>query len=96
MLFDDKKNVDRLVYGLYALCALLFLADFFYKKKYYISAENFPGFYALYGFFACVVLVLCAKVLRRFLMRDEGFYAPQDTESEDHPDHDLGKESHYD
>ena len=32
------------------------------------------GFHAVYGFVACVVLVLAAKQLRRVLMRDENYY----------------------
>jgi hypothetical protein len=32
------------------------------------------GFYAAYGFFACVVLVLMAKVLRLVLKRPEDYY----------------------
>ena len=33
------------------------------------SFERWPGFYALYGFVACVALVLAAKELRKLLMR---------------------------
>ena len=41
--------------------------------------ENFAfttwiSFYCLFGFFACVVLVLVAKQLRGLLMRDEDYY----------------------
>ena len=31
-------------------------------------------FYAVYGFVACVALVLAAKVLRRVVMRPEDYY----------------------
>jgi len=36
------------------------------------------GFYALFGFVACVVLVLVAKHLRKLLMREETFYEDHD------------------
>jgi len=36
--------------------------------------EALPGFYALFGFVACVVLVLIAKEMRKVLMRDEDYY----------------------
>ncbi len=36
--------------------------------------ERFAGFYGLWGFVTCVVLVLAARVLRRLVMRGEGFY----------------------
>ena len=71
---DDMRNVRKIVWGLVFACAGLFVADAFYQKHAYFSAENWFGFYALYGFFMCVGLVLVAKVIRIFLMRDEDYY----------------------
>jgi hypothetical protein len=48
--------------------------DFFSEKHGHYSWESFPGFYALFGFVSCVVLVLAAKQLRRILKRDEDYY----------------------
>ena len=93
-IFDDMKNVDRLVHGLYGVCALLFLADFMYKKKTYMDLEDVPGFYALYGFFMCAALVICARAMRRLLMRPEDYYAPKDTDSEAYPEDGLSREEH--
>lgn len=39
-----------------------------------IHALDFIGSYAVYGFVACVVLVLLGKGLRRLVMRDENYY----------------------
>ena len=36
--------------------------------------ENFVGFFAFYGFLACVVLVLIAKQIRKVVMRAEDYY----------------------
>ena len=94
MFLDDKKNVMRVVYGLYILCAGLFLADFIYEKHGYLSIEDFPGFYALYGFFMCAALVICAKAMRVFLKRPEDYYAPTDVESEEYPEDGLDRRSH--
>ncbi|MEL7429501.1 MAG: hypothetical protein AAFN43_05835 [Pseudomonadota bacterium] len=91
---DDMKNVNRIVYALYGLCAALFLADFFYKKKTYLDLEDIPGFYALYGFLMCAALVICARGMRLFLMRGEDYYAPRDVESETYPEHDMKGEEH--
>ena len=41
------------------------------------------GFYAIFGFVACVGLVLAAKELRKFLKRDEDFYDNNDDNAED-------------
>lgn len=39
-----------------------------------ISALDFPASYALYGFVACVILVLLGRVLRSVVMRGEDYY----------------------
>jgi len=39
-----------------------------------VHALEFPASYAIYGFVACVVLVLLGRVLRRVVMRDERYY----------------------
>ena len=92
MFLEKPGAVDRIVYGLYALCAALIAADFFYIKKVYFETERIVGFYALYGFFMCAALVIASKMMRVVLMRSEDFYAPNDTQGEAHPDHDLSKE----
>ena len=71
---DDMRNVRRIIWLLLIVCVGLFVADAFYLKHPYFSAESWFGFYALYGFFMCVGLVLAAKVMRVLLMRDENFY----------------------
>ena len=42
-----------------------------------VAALDFPGSYALYGFIACVALVVLGRGLRRLVMRDEGYYRPE-------------------
>jgi hypothetical protein len=71
---DSRANVDRLVRGFYGLCALLLLVDLFIPRHGTFAIEHLFGFYAFFGFVACVVLVLVAKQLRRVLMRPEGYY----------------------
>jgi len=71
---DDPKNIDRIVYTLYGVCALLFLVDFWVPKHGPFATEHWFGFYAWYGFIACVGLVIAAKGLRVLLMRPENYY----------------------
>lgn len=71
---DDAKNVDKIVYALYAVCALLVLIDPFIHKHGKFEIEHLWGFYAFYGFIGCVGLVLAAKLMRVFLMRPEDYY----------------------
>jgi hypothetical protein len=35
---------------------------------------DFPASYAIYGFLACVLLVLLGRILRRLVMRHESYY----------------------
>lgn len=39
-----------------------------------VHALDFPASYAVYGFTACVILVLLGIVLRRLVMRGEDYY----------------------
>ena len=73
-LFDDPKNIKRLLTIFYVICALLFILDFVIKRKIYHSWENLWGFYPIYGFISCVVLVFVASWMRTFLMRPEDYY----------------------
>jgi len=73
-LFDKPKNVERLLKGFYALCILLVIADFIIHRHTTMLWEKIPAFYALYGFTACVVLVVVAKLMRKVVMRKENYY----------------------
>ena len=71
---DKPRNVTRLVWSLYVVCGLLLAIDVFVPKHGPFPIEHSFGFYGLFGFVACVVLVLVAKQLRRILMRPEDYY----------------------
>ena len=71
---DKPRNVRKVVFGLYTVCALLLLADFFYVKDTHFFFEGWFGFYAIFGFVGSFTLVLTAKELRRVLKRDEDYY----------------------
>ena len=72
--FDKPKNVTLILRIFYFLCAVLVLLDFVVHRHIYTEIESVPTFYALYGFVACVVLVLIATQMRKWLMRDENYY----------------------
>ena len=76
--FDKKENIQKILNVFYAVCALLFAADFVTHRHIYHSWEKIPGFYALFGFIACVILVLIATQMRKVLMRSEDYYEPQE------------------
>jgi hypothetical protein len=71
---DSRANVDKLVRRFYAVCVILLAIDVLVPKHGAFAIEHAWGFYGLFGFIACVALVLTAKMLRRVLMRPEDYY----------------------
>ncbi len=71
---DEPRNVSRVFHALVAVCALLFAAEFFYTKHADTAVGGWLGFDAIFGFTACVGLVLAAKQLRRLVKHDEDYY----------------------
>jgi len=82
--FDEPSNVRLVLRLLFAVCAAVFCLDLvglalrlagLHELRHAETAwEGLPGFYAIFGFVACVTLVLAAKQMRKVLMRDEDYY----------------------
>ena len=78
--FDRPENVRKILVGLFFACAIFVAVDIVFAvtefdKHPYFKWEKWPGFYAIYGFVACVLLVLIAKhILRPLVMRSEDYY----------------------
>ncbi|MCH1478401.1 hypothetical protein ACYVVU_10570 [Arenicellales bacterium IMCC55707] len=77
-IFDHKKNIKRVLRALIVLCVVSFAVDFVYHRHVVHPFEALWGFYAIYGFVACVILVLLAKEMRKWLMRSEDYYERDD------------------
>ena len=73
-IFDNPRNVQRIVIALFVICGLSVVAEFFVHLHPEHPWESVFNFYSLYGFIACVMLVLIAKMLRYFIMRREDYY----------------------
>ena len=71
---DRSANVTRLYQGLWLVGLALLALDFILQKHEAFDFATWFGFYGLFGFLACVILVLSAKKLRRLLMRPENYY----------------------
>jgi|TARA_B110000483_G_C18019990_1_gene474612 uncharacterized membrane protein len=83
----NVKNFLKLFFGLCGICLVVDLIYSFVSHKHHAfyeegtirSMEAFPMFYGLYGFLACVLLILVSKMMRsingkRILMRDEDYW----------------------
>lgn len=92
---EDKSaastGTSPLLVSLIVAAVILFVADFFYKKKGYVSVELIPGFYAIFGLLVAGALLIAGGAVLALLRRDENYYAPHDVEAEAYPDAGLGK-----
>jgi hypothetical protein len=73
-VFDNPKNVKRVIYALFVICTTTLVLDFFIVRYVDHPWEGMFGFYAVYGFIMCVFLVLAAKEMRKLVMRKEDYY----------------------
>jgi hypothetical protein len=73
-IWDDTRNVDRLLRVFYLLCVLLVVLDLMIHRHAYHPWERLFGFHAWYGFVSCWMLVVIAKQMRKVLMRGDDYY----------------------
>jgi hypothetical protein len=74
-LFDKPRNVNRLLTCFFSSLVVLLIIEFFVHKHPHFPWEGWLEFYAVYGFVACVVLVIAAKyILRPLMKRREDYY----------------------
>lgn len=96
--FDDPERVKWVLRILYTICGGLFLVDFVFHRHAVHPWEHWWGFYPIYGFVSCVLLVLAAKEMRKVLMRDEDYYGGTGRQrgtggdAHGHPKHEHGAE----
>jgi hypothetical protein len=77
---DSKKNVKRLWRGFLVVLALTVFAEFFVHLHATFALEGWFGFHAWFGFITCVLMIVGAKFLARFLKRPDTFYAEDGNE----------------
>jgi hypothetical protein len=71
---DRPENVTKFYRAVWAVGIALLAAELFVHRHEEFDFALWFGFYALFGFVACVVLVVTAKALRRVLKRPEDYY----------------------
>ncbi len=73
--FLDKSKNIKLVLGVFLVISVITLGiDLFFDRHTDHRFESLAGFYGIWGFVSCVVLVLAAKQLRKLVMRGEDYY----------------------
>jgi hypothetical protein len=70
-----RPSSIRLLWWIFAaVLALSVVAQAVFKVKAYFGVDGWFAFGALYGFLACFLMVVFAKVLGRFVKRAEDYY----------------------
>ena len=67
------KTVKKLAYG---ILVLLVAADFIIPRhEIHFFGDKVPGFWSLFGFISCVLIIVVSKWLGHdWLLRDEDYY----------------------
>ena len=67
------KTVKKIAYG---ILVLLVMVDFIIPRhEIHFFGDKIPGFWSLFGFSACVVIIIVSKWLgKNGLMTDEDYY----------------------
>ncbi len=73
--FEKPNSLKITLIVLFSFLAIVTVLDLVIKRSAEYGFEKFPSFFSVYGFVACVVLVLVAKfVLRPIVKRKEDYY----------------------
>lgn len=73
--FEKPNSLKITLIVLYSFLIIVTVLDLVIKRKAEFGFEKFPSFFSVYGFVACVVLVIAAKfVLRPIVKRKEDYY----------------------
>jgi len=89
---DKSSTLNLIIAVLVISCIALFAVDFFYHKHGHFDFEQWPGFYAWYGFISYCAIVLTAKQIRKLIGRSEDHYESVDPDS----NNELDNEQHHD
>jgi len=60
----------------YAMLIIIIVVDFFIPRhEIHFFGDRIPGFWSLFGFIACVLIILISKLIGRLgIMQDENYY----------------------
>lgn len=71
---DNPKNVQKLWHGFLLTLALTVIIGVLVDLHPHFAIERWPGFYAIFGFLTCLVMIVVAKGLGLLLKRPDSYY----------------------
>lgn len=77
---DQPGSITLLKRGSMVVLGLTVVAEFMVQLHPRFEVEGWLGFHAAYGFIACVLMIVLAKVLGMLLKRTDTFYAKDDVD----------------
>ncbi len=72
--FYRKSSIKKLWIGTIIVLALTVIAEFFVHLHPHFDIESYFAFHAVYGFLACIAMVLFAKLLGYLIKRKDDYY----------------------
>jgi len=75
---DEPRNQRLLWRGFLAVLAATVLVELAVTLHPHFSVESLFGFHALYGFLACLAMIVVAKALGLLLKRPDDYYGGDD------------------
>jgi len=85
---DKPGTVQLIIAILIVSCVALFAVDFFYHKHGHFDFEQWPGFFAWFGFLSYCTIVLSSKQMRKLIGRKEDHYESEDSDTNNEKDND--------
>tara|TARA_Y100001935_G_scaffold223408_1_gene198833 strand:- start:69742 stop:70008 length:267 start_codon:yes stop_codon:yes gene_type:complete len=77
-----KTTIRKLWLIFFIILSIAILSNFFVIQYNNFGIDSTFGFYSWYGFFACVILVLVAKILGYLIKRPDNFYKKKEENEE--------------
>lgn len=76
VLFFERPEVGKRVRRIFVFTLVLLLVlEFFVEKHPYFTWAGIYSFYAVYGFFACALIIAFSKIIGKFwLQKGEDYY----------------------
>ena len=75
---DQPENVEWLWRGFISVLTLTLLAEIFVPLHPTFAVEGIFGFSATFGFLACAVMIVGAKLLGWLIKRPDSYYTQKD------------------